>query len=122
MSSVVLRKGIEEPWASERLARFVNSSGYREITSKSDTEPAMIAFRNRLAENFNAEVTLESAVQGDKPSNGLVENAVMLLRGVIRTIKCNVKSCTQEELREDSPMLPWLVEQSGSILSRCQKG
>ena len=60
--------------------------------------------------------------KGDKPSNGLVENAVILLRGVIRTINCHVESCTREELREDSPILPWLVEHAGSILSRCQKG
>ena len=46
----------------------------------------------------------------------------MLLRGVIRTIKCHVESCTQEELREDSPILPWLVEHAGRILSRCQRG
>ena len=25
MSSVVLKKGIEEPWASERVASFINS-------------------------------------------------------------------------------------------------
>ena len=72
---------------------------------KSDTEPAIITFRNRVPENCNAEVTSEDAVKGDKPSNGLVENAVMLLRGVITTIKCHVESCTQEELREDSPNL-----------------
>ena len=54
---------------------------------KSDTETAIIAFRNRVAENCNAEVTLEDAVKGDKPSNGFVETVVMLLRGVIRTIK-----------------------------------
>ena len=28
----------------------------------------------------------------------------------------------QEEFREDSPILPWLVEHAGSMLSRCQKG
>ena len=40
-----------------------------------------------------------------KDPNVLVEDAVMLLRGVIRTTKCHVESCTQEELREDSPNL-----------------
>ena len=34
MSSVVPKKGIEEPWASERVARFINSVGYKEITFK----------------------------------------------------------------------------------------
>ena len=37
MSSVVLKKGIEEPWASGRVARFIDSLGYKEITLKSDT-------------------------------------------------------------------------------------
>ena len=46
----------------------------------------------------------------------------MLLRDAIRIIKCHVESCTQEELREDSPILPWLVGRAGGILSRCQKG
>ena len=59
--------------------------------------------------------------KGDKPSNGLVENVVMLLRGIVRTIKCHVENCTQEDLREDSPILPWLVEHAGNIVSRCQK-
>ena len=95
---------------------------YKENTLKSDTEPAIIAFRNRAAENYNAEVRLEDAGKGEKPSNGLVENAVMLLRGVIRTTKCHVESCTQEEIREDSPILQWFVELAESILSRCQKG
>ena len=105
MSSVVWKKGIEEPCASEGVARFINSLGYKEITLRSDTEPAILASRNRVAENCKAEVALEDAVKGDKRSNGLVENAVMMLRGVIRTIKCHVESCTQEELREDSPDL-----------------
>ena len=92
------QKGIEELWASERVARCINSLGYKEITLKSDTEPAIIAFRNRVPENCNAEVTSEDAVKGDKPPKKLVENAVVLLRGDIRTIKCHVESCTQEEL------------------------
>ena len=89
---------------------------------KSDSEPAIIAFRNRASENCKAEVALKDAVKEDKLSNGLVENAVMLLRGVIRTIKCYVESCTQEELWKDSPILPWLVEHAGCMMCRCQKG
>ena len=72
MRSTVLK------WASERVARFINSLEYREITLKSDTEPAVIAFRSRVAKDCNAEVASEDAVKGDELSNGLVENAVML--------------------------------------------
>ena len=116
MSSVELKKGVEEKWASERVARFINALEYKEITLKSDTEPATVAFRSSVAEKCNADVATEDAVKGDKSSNGLVENAVMLFRG-IRTINVHVESCTQEEIREDSQILPWLVEHAGSVLS-----
>ena len=106
----------------QNMARFINSLGYKEITLERDTEPAIIVFRNRAAENCNAEVSLEDAVKGDKLSNGLVENAVVLLRGVLRTIKCHVESCTQEELRENSPVLPWWGEHAGSFWTWRQKG
>ena len=43
MSSVALKKGIEEPWTSERVAKFIDLLGYRETALKSDTEPAIIA-------------------------------------------------------------------------------
>ena len=115
-------KRVEEPWASERVARFINALEYKEITLKSDTEPATVAFRSSVAEKCNADVATEDAVKGDKSSNGLVENAVMFFRGIIRTIKFHVESCNQEEIREDSQILPWLVEHARSVLSRCQKG
>ena len=82
----------------------------------------VIAFRNRVAALCKAEVTPEDAVKGDKESNGLIENAVMLLRGIIRTIKCHIESRTHESLGDESPVIPWLVEHAGCILSRCQKG
>ena len=122
MSSVALKKGVEELWTIERVAKFVDLLGYREITLKSDTEPAMVAFRNRVAAMCKAEVTTEDAVKGDEESNGLIENAVMLLRGIIRTVKCHIESRTQEPLNDDSLVMPWLVEHARCILSRCQKG
>ena len=73
------------------------------------------AFRNRVAEICKAEVTTEE-------SNGLIENAVMLLRGIIRTIKCHIDSSTPKPLSDESSVLPWLVEHAGCTLSRCQKG
>ena len=71
-------------------------------------------FRNRVAAMCNAEATTEDAVKGDKESNGLIENAIMLLRGIIRT-KCHIESRMQEPLNDDSPVMPWLMEQAGSI-------
>ena len=84
--------------------------GYSEITLKSNTEPAIIAFRNRVAERCKAlKSPQRTAVKGDKESNGLIENAVMLIRGIIRSIKCHIKSSTQEPFSDESLVLPWLV-------------
>ena len=69
------------------MVKFIDLLGNREITLTSDTEPAITTFRNRVAEMCKAEVTTEDAVKGDKESNGLIENAVMLLRGFVKTIK-----------------------------------
>ena len=57
-----------EQWTTERVAKFIDLLGYREITLKSDTEPAIIAFRHRVAEMCKAEVTTEEPVKGDKES------------------------------------------------------
>ena len=54
MSSVAWKKGVEEPWTIERVAKFIGWLGYREITLKSDTERATIASRNRVPENVQS--------------------------------------------------------------------
>ena len=66
MSSVALGKGVEEPWTIKRVAKFIDSAIYREITLKSGTEPAILTCRNRVAAMCKAEVTTEDAVKGDK--------------------------------------------------------
>ena len=99
MISVALKKGVEESRTIERVARVIDLLGYREITLKSDAEPAIIAFRNRVAAMCKAEVTTEDAVKGDIESNGVIENAVTLLRGIIRTIKCHTESRTRTTQR-----------------------
>ena len=103
---IMLKKGFEEPWTNERVARFMDLLSCRENTLKSDA---------RLADMFQAVVTTEDAVTGDRPSNGLIENAVMLIRGIFRTIKCQIEGSSDESF-----ILPWLVEHAGCILSRCQ--
>ena len=44
MSSLALMEGVEAPWTLERVVRFMDLLGYREITLKCDTEPAIIAW------------------------------------------------------------------------------
>ena len=55
MSSVALDKGFEEPWRTERVAKFLVLLGYHEITLKNNTEPVIIAFRDRVPEMCSVE-------------------------------------------------------------------
>ena len=54
MSNVVPKNGAEEPWAMESVD-FIDSLGHSEIALKSDTEPAIIASRSRVAAGCKAE-------------------------------------------------------------------
>ena len=57
MNSVALKKATEEPLTIERVVNYIDLHCYHEITLKSDIEPAIIAFRNCVAEMWKAEVT-----------------------------------------------------------------
>ena len=83
------KKGVEEPRTTERVAKFIELLGNREITLKSDTELAIIAFRNRVVEVCRAEVTAEDAVKGYKESNGLIENTAMR---ILEFITCHIEN------------------------------
>ena len=76
-----------------------------------------------MAEMCKAEFTTDDAVKGDKESNWLIENAVMQIRGIIRTIKCHIESNAHES---NSAMNRFFCRgcwsMQGCILPRCQKG
>ena len=68
MSSVALKTGVEEPWTVDRVVKFIDLLGYREITLKSDTEPTIIAFRNRVTALCKATVTTGRRSEGRQKS------------------------------------------------------
>ena len=85
---------------------------------KSDTEPAIIAFRNRVAEKCKTEAMTEDAVKRDKQTRSLIENAIM--------------PCARHHENDEMPRRERharhhegrfaRVEHAGNILSRCQTG
>ena len=91
------------------MATFINTLGQKEIAMNSDTESAIITFRNRVAENCNAELTSEDAVRGDKPSNELVESDV-----VARCHQYRQVSCGELHTRRTPKRLPDFVVVGGT--------
>ena len=60
-SSVALKQGVGEPWKIERVVRFIDVFVCREVTLKSDTEPAVTVFRNRVAGCVQGRQSIERA-------------------------------------------------------------
>ena len=123
MNSVALKKGVEEPLTIERVVNFIDLHGYHEIALKSDTEPAIIAFRNGVAEMWKS----RSHHRGRSEKRQRIERAHRERSDArswnhLRHITCHVERSTQETLSDESPTLPWLVQDAGCILSRCPKG
>ena len=73
MATIAQKKGASEPGVADRVAQFINALGYKEITLKSDGEPAIVALRSEIKQTCSAEVTTGDSVPGDKLTNGSAE-------------------------------------------------
>ena len=59
---------------------------------------------------------------GESSSNGFIERAIQDVQGQIRTIKLAVESRYKSVIKEDHPILPWIVKYAGITISLCRKG
>ena len=85
----VERKGAADPHAVEQLAAWVDMLGSSQMAIRSDGEPAVmqVAAAVRDARRAGSVTTLETSAPGDHAGNGLVERAVGLVGGMVRTLK-----------------------------------
>ena len=90
--------GIDAEGAAEAMAQYGDGTIYQsgcigeKLTFKSDQEPSIVALKNAIAAATVGEtVPIESPVRASK-SNGMMENAVKIWQGQLRTIKhCRVE-------------------------------
>ena len=86
MNSDALKKRVEEPWTIERLAKFIHLLLNREITLWGDAEPAVVRCVQEPCGRTCAKQKSQQRMQSDEQSNRLIENTVVLIRRIIRTI------------------------------------
>ena len=55
------------------------------------------------------EMVPENSHKGESKSNGMIENAVKSLEGMIRTVKDHIETKMKEKLAQDSPMFAWIL-------------
>ena len=90
--------GADEKGATDAMVKFtvgtIDQSGYvgQKLTFKSDQEPSIVALKKSTAATRVGETAfIESPVRSSK-SNGMMENAVNIWQGQLRTIKHYVES------------------------------
>ena len=83
---VVPRKGRGEEWAIKKINKIIDEDwGKKKVIMRNDGEPAIKAFRKAIQEHRIEDTILEQSPKGDSASNGLAEEAVKTIEGMVRT-------------------------------------
>ena len=95
--------------------------GYHRILLKCDQEPAIVAFREAVKAALadeKIEVVPEESPVGESQSNGEVENAVRMIKAQVRKLRLSLESRYKTKLRENHPIIPWLVAEAAEAINR----
>ena len=81
-----------------------------------------MALKERIIETLGrkCEVIPEESPVGDHQANGEIENAIKELEKQIRVLKLGLEQKIQLVLKDDHPLMAWLPEYAGFLLSRFQ--
>ena len=121
---VVPKKG-EHPWAVRRISQSIGAWGYPEWCIKTDGEPAIqsltdLVRRDRMLQGER--VLWEEARRGESQTNGLVENAVGLVKRQAKSMMSGLSARMKETLDTSSVWVYWLVRHAAALINRFQVG
>lgn len=119
------QKGCRFPEVEIVVAYWVEvleSLGYRRVTMRSDNEPSIVAFLEKLKGAWPGEVVAESSSVGDPQSNGAAEAGVGVVKGLIRTNKLALEGKLGQTIADDHPLLQWIVRYSTAVYRRYKVG
>lgn len=120
--SQVSHKGVSDERVAKQISRWIDFLGYKRAVIKSNQEPAIVALRTEISKAAVTELVPEYSPKKDSKSNGLAENAVKELAGMIRTLKDSVEEKANIKLKEFSTLLTWIVDYAGTLITRTKIG
>lgn len=118
-------KGVDFPALAQSLGSILTELehlGYKRVIFRSDNEPSLLAFLRVLKQRWSSEVIDEHATTGDPKSNGAAENAVKLVKGLIRSLKDDLESRLGTSIPETHGLLSWLVRQAAYVYRQYSLG
>ena len=121
-TQVLESKGVACEEAVEAALRVINEFGYRgKIILKADGEPALKALREQVLRRMDGGGLAAQPVAHEHESNGSVENGVKR-KGLFRVYLIALEKKISSHIPIDHPILSWLVEFVGDILTKYLQG
>ena len=117
-SHVVPSKGTRHPYPVKRVIRTLDEWGVGDINLKSDGEPAIMNVKAGIRAGRSESTLVEDAPRGDHQANGEAEAAIREIKGQARVLKSALERRVQSRIELRSPVIKWLVEYVGFLLTR----
>ena len=114
---ILVSKGATEEGV-KTVTAFIELLGYKKVVIKADNEPAIISLRQEAIRKFPHEVVKEMPPKYDSQSNGWIENIVLRIEGMFRTINDGVESKIGRGLSNGRRIIPWLVKHAADLINR----
>ena len=118
-----LGDGTQMSWLIRDLHEELKSWGYpggadNKLIFKSDGEPAIKVVREALARYHGGEITPEQPPVGEKESNGAVEQAGQVIRGIVKTLKDQIEFNTGGKLDPEDSIMQWMIRWAAMLYNR----
>jgi hypothetical protein len=107
---VLERKGVDLAETVHRAVAGVRELGYRgRVLIRTDGEPALLALRNAITAALPDGATPISTPVGESASNGGIEGAVKIVKGLLRVHLASLERRICGKFPSGHPVLTWLA-------------
>ena len=119
-------QSVEDQAAIKDTVEPPNRLGNPELIVRSDSEPAMLAFRvaviRELNERFGFRAIAQAPPKYDSASAGMVENVIKQVKEKVRTLVIATRELHGVVMNPQHVALAWCVRFACQIISRTMKG
>ena len=120
---VVPCKGLGDQASAERVLRGIRAMGIRPpCVLKCDGEASVEALREAVMVRMGEGAVPQGPPAGESQSNGVVENGVQMLKGLIRVHVLALERKLGVRFPADHPILAWIVEAVADMTTKHLRG
>jgi hypothetical protein len=124
-SHVVPSKGTKHPYSVGQVVHDIDQLGYSKLILKNDQEPAIVDLQKQVIVELKEkgiECIPENSPVSESQSNGVIERGIQDIEGQVRVLKDMLDQKYNRKIESTHPILPWLVNHAGVLITRFQVG